>query len=80
MQWINLAKIITKQEIRDGIRKKEERESALKTPGKHHGGAGMKKTERHNLIILEKLVQDIQTQMGPAMSHTSHGDDDPSKI
>ena len=45
------------------------------------GNAGMKKTERHNLIgILEKLVQDIQTQMGPAMSYNSHGDDDPSKI
>lgn len=41
----------------------------------------MKKTERHNLIgILEKLVLDIQTQMGPAMSYNSHGDDDPSKI
>jgi len=75
-----LAKIITKQEIRDGIRKKKERESALKTLGKHHGGADMKKTVRHNLIILEKLVQDIQTQMGPAMSYNSHRDDDPSKI
>ena len=83
-----MAEIITKQEIRDGIRKTKERESALKTPVKHHwgggggGGAGKKKkTERHNLIgILEKLVQDIQTQMGPAMSHTSHVDDDPSKI
>lgn len=76
-----MAKIITKQEIRDGIFKSKERESALKTTGKHHGGAGMKKTERHNLIgILEKLVQDIQTQMGPAMSYNSHGDDDPSKI
>ena len=30
MHWINLAKIITKQEIRDGLRKKKERESALK--------------------------------------------------
>lgn len=88
-----MARIITKQEIRDGIwvRQKKEKarpESALKTTRKHHGGggggggsAGMKKTERHNLIgILEKLVQDIQTQMGPAMSYNSHGDDDPSKI
>ena len=77
---MNLAKIITKQEIRNGICKTKERENALKTPGKHHGGAGMKKTERHNLIILEKLVQDIKTQMGPAVSNTSHGDDDPSTI
>lgn len=87
-----MARIITKQEIRDGIciRQKKEKarpESALKTIRKQHGGrggggsAGMKKTERHNLIgILEKLVQDIQTQMGPAMSYNSHGDDDPSKI
>ena len=40
----------------------------------------MKKTERHNLIILEKLVQDIQTQTGPAIAYTSPGDNDPSKI
>ena len=40
------------------VRKKKEK-APYKTPGKHHGGAGMKKTERHNLIILEKLVQDI---------------------
>lgn len=39
----------------------------------------MKKTERHNLIILEKLVQDIQTQTGPAIAYTSHGNDDPQQ-
>ena len=34
MHWINLAKIITKQEITDGIRKKKESEGALKNTWK----------------------------------------------